>query len=65
MPTSVAVEPTIISCAPPIRAFCIWMSLPRLASPKPFILNLPPLRLDSSSAKYFTARPWLLLSDRP
>jgi hypothetical protein len=65
MPTRVAVEPTIISCAPPISAFCIWVSLPRLALAKPRAFNLLPVRLARSSAKNFTARPWLLSSARP
>jgi len=65
MPTSVAVEPTIISCAPPISACCIWVSGPSAAPPMARTFILPPDSRATSSAKTLTARPWLLFSARP
>ncbi|MCY1555702.1 hypothetical protein D9M68_923830 [compost metagenome] len=65
MPTSVAVEPTIISWAPPISALCIWSSEPRLAAAKVRIFSLPSEALATSSANSLAALPWLLFSLRP
>ena len=65
MPTSVAVEPTIISCAPPTSACCIWMSEPSAAAPMARTFILPPEAFSTSSAKTLVARPWLDTSLRP
>jgi len=65
MPTSVAVEPTIISCAPPISACCICTSGPSAAAPTTRIFILPPVAFSTCSANRRTARPWLLCSFRP
>jgi hypothetical protein len=65
MPASGAVEPTIISCAPPASAPCICSSDPRLAEPNVFILSLPSLIFSSSCARKRAARPWTLSSFRP
>ncbi len=65
MPTSVAVEPTIISCAPPMSACCICVSEPSEALPMARTFILPPVAFSTSWAKKRTARPWLELSTRP
>jgi hypothetical protein len=64
-PTSVAVEPTIISWAPPIRACCICVSEPSEALPMARTFILPPLAFSTSLANMRTARPWLESSTRP
>ena len=61
----VAVEPTIISCAPPISACCICVSGPSAAAPMARTRILPPEAFSTCSAKSLTARPWLDCSFRP
>jgi hypothetical protein len=64
-PTRVAVEPTIISWAPPISACCICVSEPSEALPMARTFILPPVAFSTSLAKKRAARPWLESSTRP